>query len=205
MLVYSFIVLDGVEGCGKSTQARLLADALTERGYQVVTTHEPGGTPAGERIRQVLLERGLSMNALTEALLFCASRAEHIAQVIRPALEDGNIVICDRFSASTAAYQGYAGGLGFDTFWQLDKLATGGLQPDMTIILDLDPQIGKQRKLGESGGADRIEQKSTEYHYRVREGFLQYAQQVGSAAVVVDAARSNEEVHAHILRVLGIE
>lgn len=205
MLSYRFIVLDGVEGCGKSTQVRLLAEALTDRGYQVVTTHEPGGTPAGERIRQVLLEPGLAMNALTEALLFCASRAEHIAQVIRPALSDGNIVACDRFSASTAAYQGYAGGLGFDTFWELDSLATDGLQPDMTIILDLDPQVGRQRKIEESDGADRIEQKSIEYHRRVREGFLQYAQRVGSAAVVIDAARSIEEVHAHILQALGIE
>jgi len=205
LLIHRFIVLDGVEGCGKSTQARLLAEALTQRGCEVVTTHEPGGTPAGERIREVLLDPALSMAALTEALLFCASRAQHVAKVIRPALEDGKVVVCDRFSASTAAYQGYAGDLGFDTFQKLDELATGGLEPDMTIILDLDPEIGRQHKLEQSGNMDRIEQKSKQYHQRVREGFGEYARQMGSAAVVIDANQSIERVHADILRALGIE
>ena len=205
MRAYKFIVLDGVEGCGKSIQAQLLAEALTQRGYQIVTTHEPGGTPAGERIRQVLLDPALSMTALTEALLFCASRAQHIAQVIRPALEEGKIVVCDRFSASTAAYQGYAGGLGFETFQELDKLATGGVQPDMTMILDLDPEAGRQRKLEQSDNIDRIEQKSNEYHQRVREGFLQYAKHLGPAAVVIDADRPAQEVHAEILQILELD
>ena len=205
MLAYRFIVLDGVEGCGKSTQTPLLSVALTERGYQVVMTHEPGGTPTGERIRQVLLDPGLSISALSEALLFCASRAQHLAQVIRPALADGNIVVCDRFSASTAAYQGYAGDLGFDTFWELDQLATGGQLPDMTIILDLDPQVGRQRRSHQSADTDRIEQQPTDYHRRVREGFLEYAQQVGSAAVVIDGDHPVEEIHADILRILEIE
>ncbi len=205
MLAYRFIVLDGIEGCGKSTQTRLLAAALTERGYQVVTTHEPGGTPTGERIRQVLLDPDLSMSALTEALLFCASRAQHLAQVIRPALADGKIVVCDRFSASTAAYQGYAGGLGFDTFWELDKLATGSQLPDMTIILDLDPEIGRQRKSNQSGSTDRIEQKPTDYHCRVRQGFLKYAEHLGPAVAVVDADQLVEQIHAEILRILEIE
>jgi len=194
-----------VEGCGKSTQAQLLAEALTQRGYPEVATHEPGGTATGERIRQVLLDPALSMNALTEALLFCASRAQHVAEVIRPALDEGKVVVCDRFSAATAAYQGYAGGLGMDTFWRLDELAVGDMQPDMTIILDLDPAIGKQRRLEQSENMDRIEQKSNQYHQRVREGFLQYAEQVGPAAAVVDGDRTVAEVHADILRILGIE
>ncbi len=279
LLIHRFIVLDGVEGCGKSTQARLLAKALTQRGCDVVTTHEPGGTPAGERIREVLLDPALSMAALTEVLLFCASRAQHVAKVIRPALEDGKVVVCDRFSASTAAYQGYAGDLGFATFQKLDELATGGLHPDMTIILDLDPQVGIQRRLAETGKVDRIERKPVErqwpvgdivrlqdregrwdgfvpmldwnsygerdisyveekwqvlrkplgweddngvllenletgehifirphdYHSRVRKGFLQYAEQLGAAATVIDADRSVEEIHIDILRALGIE
>ena len=260
MLAAKFIVLDGVEGCGKSTQARLLAPALEQRGYQVVLTREPGGTPVGERLRELLLQPGLQMNVLTEALLFCAARAEHLAQVIRPALMDGKLVVCDRFSASTAAYQAYAGGLGVDTFRELDKLTVGATQPDMTFILDFDPMIGMTRKSAGSENVDRIEQKPTErvwavgeivhlqdsegrsddeewevlprpsgwensravclqsvrtgdliamrppdYHSKVREGFLQYAGQIGPAAAIIDADQSVEQVHADILRALQIQ
>ena len=203
MLAAKFIVLDGVEGCGKSTQARLLARALEQRGYQVVLTREPGGTAVGEGLRELLLQPGLQMNVLTEALLFSAARAEHLAQVIRPALMDGKLVVCDRFSASTAAYQAYAGGLGVDTFRELDKLTVGATQPDMTIVLDLDPRAGTRRKSTQK--MDRIEQKSDDYHARVRAGFLQYAGQIGPAAAIIDADQSVEQVHADILRALQIQ
>jgi len=203
-LPYKFIVLDGVEGCGKSTQAKLLAQCLQQSGEQVTLTHEPGGTAVGEAIRSILLDADLAMGALTEALLFCASRTQHIQEVIEPALVAGNIVVCDRFSAATAAYQGYAGGLGLELFKQLDEVATGGRCPDMTIILDIDPAKGRKRK--QSGTPpDRIERKDDDYHRRVREGFLEYARQLGPRAAVVNADDSPQQIHQAILEVLGID
>ena len=201
---YRFIVLDGPEGCGKSTQVQLLARRLQGIGEEVVVTHEPGGTPTGEAIRSILLEADLNMGALTEALLFCASRAQHMQDVIMPALQAGKVVVCDRFSASTAAYQGYAGGLGLELFEQLDDVATGGRQPDMTVILDLDAAVGRGRKQAVGTTPDRMERKDDLYHQRVREGFLAYAQRLGERAVVVDADRSFEEVHQQILQILGL-
>ncbi len=201
-LPYRFIVLDGPEGCGKSTQVQLLARRLQDIGEEVVVTHEPGGTPAGEDIRRILLEADLNMSALTEALLFCASRAQHMQDVIMPALQVGKMVVCDRFSASTAAYQGYAGGLGL--FEQLDDVATGGRQPDMTVILDLDPAVGRGRKQAVDTAPDRMERKDDLYHQRVREGFLEYVRRLGDRAAVVDADRSVEEVHQQILQILGL-
>ncbi len=203
-LPYKFIVLDGVEGCGKSTQAELLAQCLRQRREQVTLTHEPGGTPVGEAIRSVLLDTDLQMSALTEAFLFCASRAQHMQEVIEPALAAGNIVVCDRFSSATAAYQGYAGGLGLELFEQLDDIATSERRPDMTIILDLEPAKGRERKQP-STQPDRIERKDSAYHRRVREGFLEYARQLGTRAAIVSADGSPQQVHQAVLEVLGIE
>jgi len=204
-LPYRFIVLDGVEGCGKSTQAELLARCLRQRGEQVTLTHEPGSTAVGEAIRSILLDSSLQMSALTEAFLFCASRSQHMQEVIEPALEAGNIVVCDRFSSATAAYQGYAGGLGLELFRRLDDVATGGRQPDMIIILDIDPAAGRQRKQSATGQPDRIERKGDDYHRRVRAGFLEYACQLGSRAAVVSAVGSPQQIHQAILEVLGID
>ena len=203
-LLYRFIVLDGVEGCGKSTQAELLTQCLRQMGEQVTLTHEPGGTAVGEAIRSVLLDADLAMSALTEAFLFCASRAQHMQQVIEPALAADKIVVCDRFSAATAAYQGYAGGLGLELFKQLDEAATSGRRPDMTIILDLEPAKGRNRKQPATQ-PDRIERKDSAYHRRVREGFLEYARQLGSRAAIVSADGSPQQVHQAILEVLGID
>ncbi len=203
-LLYKFIVLDGVEGCGKSTQAKLLAQCLQQSGKQVTLTHEPGGTAVGEAIRAVLLDTDLEMSALTEAFLFCASRAQHMQEVIEPTLAAGNIVVCDRFSSATAAYQGYAGDLGLELFKQLDEVATGGRRPDMTIILDLEPARGRERKQP-AIQSDRIERKDDEYHRRVREGFLEYARQLGPRAAIVNADDSPQRIHQAILKVLGID
>ena len=203
-LPYKFIVLDGVEGCGKSTQAELLAQCLRESGEQATLTHEPGGTAVGEAIRAVLLDADLEMSALTEAFLFCASRAQHMQEVIEPALQAGNIVVCDRFSSATAAYQGYAGGLGLELFKQLDDIATGERQPDMTIVLDLEPTKGRKRKQPATQ-PDRIERKDDEYHRRVRAGFLEYARQLGPRAAIVNADGSPQQIHQAILEVLGID
>lgn len=181
-----FIVLDGVEGCGKSTQARLLTDGLIEQGVPVVLTHEPGGTAIGEAVRALLLDTAYDgMHELTETFLFCAARAQHVLETIRPALEAGKIVACDRFASSTYVYQGYAGGIGPTTVTALNDLATGGLQPDLVIILDLDPEVGRRRKRGYR--EDRIERKPLDFHQAVRDGFLDYAARLGDRAVVLDA------------------
>jgi len=196
-----FIVLDGPDGCGKTTQARLLVKALEQDGIEVVHTHEPGGTPAGQRIRQVLLDPATGeLDPLAEALLFCADRAQHVNTVIKPALDQGKTVVCDRFASSTAVYQGYAGGLGFELAQQLNDIATGGLQPDLLIVLDLDLAHARERMDKER--LDRIEQYTEDFHDRVRQGFIEYARLLGDRAVVVDANRSVDEVHEEIMQII---
>lgn len=195
-----FIVLDGVEGCGKSTQVTLLARRLEQAGAHVVVTHEPGGTPVGERIRALLLDPAYpEMTPLTEVMLFCASRAQHCSEVIAPALAAGQMVVCDRYASSTAVYQGYAGGLGMETIARVNDVATGGLEPDLLVVLDLDPKEGMRRKFGEGAAhADRIEEKSAEFHQKVREGFLQYARLRPGHSVVVSADAPPEEIHRRV-------
>jgi dTMP kinase len=195
-----FLVLDGVEGCGKSTQVRLLAERLRAEGTPVVLTHEPGGTPVGERVRQLLLDPAFpEMTPLTEVMLFCASRAQHCAEVILPALQEGKVVVCDRFASSTAVYQGFAGGLGLDTILRVNEVATGGLEPDLLVVLDLDPAIGMRRKFGnEAASGDRIEEKSLAFHRKVREGFLEYARRFPGRAVVLNAGDTPEAIHAQL-------
>ena len=195
-----FIVIDGVEGCGKSTQCQMLAEALRDQGVEVVITHEPGGTEFGEAIRRLLLDpQYTQVNSLTEVFLFCASRAQHVAEVIEPALAAGKIVVCDRFGGSTAVYQGFAGGLGFALVEQLNETATGGLEPDLTIVLDLDPAAGMNRKFGgDTMQADRIERKAIEYHHRVREGYLQYAHRHRDRVRIIGADASPDDIHHEI-------
>ena len=196
-----FLVLDGVEGCGKSTQLRLLAEHLRSLGRDVVVTLEPGGTPVGQRVRELLLDpRYPEMTPLTEVLLFCASRAQHCHEVIRPALAAGKIVVCDRFASSTVVYQGYAGEVDPETIRRINDAATGGLEPDLLIILDLPPEAGLRRKFGDAAASgDRIEEKSLDFHRRVREGFLEYARHNGPFATVVDASADPAAVHRAIL------
>lgn len=191
-----FIVFEGGEGAGKSTQEALLADALTFEGRSVVRTREPGGTPAGEAIRNVLLSNeyaGLSDRA--EALLFAAARGEHVKQVIRPALDDGAIVICDRYLDSSVAYQGYGRELGADRVRDLSVWATEGLLPDLTILLDVDPTVGLSRV----ESPDRLESEPIDYHERVRAAFLDIATREPGRFLVVDASGSAEEI-ATIIR-----
>lgn len=193
-----FIVLDGVEGCGKSTQAQLLAAALEAEGVPVLLTHEPGGTAIGEAVRKLLLDPDFAdMHELTETFLFCAARAQHCLEVIRPALHAGKVVICDRFASSTYVYQGYAGGIGPEAVTALNEVATAGLQPDLLVILDLDPTVGMRRKQGDA--ADRIERKSLSFHQAVREGFREYAAQLGDRAVVLDADLEAEVLAQRLL------
>lgn len=199
-----FIVLEGVEGSGKSTQVRLLADALARAGEVVVTTFEPGATAAGREIRHTLLSVPIALTALAEMLLFCADRAQHVHEVIRPALEAGKVVVSDRYELSTVVYQGYAGEVGVERAEQLNDLATGGLHPDLTVVMDLDPAAGL-RRAGALEAPDRMERKALEFHQRVREGFLWWADRHPAAALVVDATEAPEEVHRRILARLGLD
>ena len=196
-----FIAFEGGEGAGKSTQESLLAAALTERGHHVVRTREPGGTPAGERIREILLSPEFDgLNARAEALLFAAARGEHVARVIRPALDRGDVVICDRYLDSSVAYQGYGRELGVETIRQLSLWATDDLVPDLTIVLDIDPAIGLSRL----ENPDRMEAEPIEFHRAVRAGFLDLASKDPDRYLVVPADQPREAIAAQILdRVLS--
>ena len=195
-----FITLEGPDGAGKSTQAHALAGRLTGMGRDVVLTREPGGTELGERIRAVLLDASAqSHDALSDALLFNAARSRHVSQVIRPALERGAIVVCDRFSDSSLAYQGYGGGVPLDALRALAKVAIGDAVPDRTVLIDVSPDAGLgRRSAGSSEGLNRFEtdasQHDAAFHMRVRDGYLELARQEPERWRVVDGAASTEHV-----------
>jgi len=198
------LVLEGGEGAGKSTQARLLAIWLRDQGFDVVTTHEPGATKIGMRLRALLLDTahtGLAPNA--EALMYAADRAEHVTSVLRPALERGAIVVCDRYVDSSLAYQGAGRQLPQAEIAELNNWATGGLLPDLTILLDLPPAAGLGRR---ASSADRLEAEPTEFHERVRAGFLALARAEPDRYLVLDATRPpgdlSRDIHAHIRELL---
>lgn len=175
-----FITFEGPEGCGKTTQAALLYTYLTNKGYKCVLTREPGGIPLSEKIREILLNpRHKGINAVCETLLFEASRAALIEKVIRPSLLKGLIVISDRFSDATLAYQGFAGGQDISTIKIIDRYATQGIKPDITILLDIDVKEGLKRASGKRkyNGRDRMERKSLRYHRAVRKGYLSLAKE----------------------------
>lgn len=197
-----FVVFEGGEGAGKSTQEALLAEALAARGLAVVRTREPGGTPAGEAIRHVVLSPEFTgLDARAEALLFAAARGEHAARVIRPALDRGDVVICDRYLDSSVAYQGYARGLGPRRIRDLSLWATQELLPDLTVVLDIDPVEG----LGRFEQRDRLEAEPMEYHQQVRAAFLAMAEESPDRYLVLDARADREEIAAVILaRVLQV-
>ena len=191
-----FVVFEGGEGAGKSTQIDAFIRWLEARGEQVVGTREPGGTAIGARIRSLLLDdKTLTMNERTEALLYAADRAQHVAEVIRPALDAGKIVVSDRFLDSSLAYQGVARGLGLEEIYRLSEWATGSLVPDIVFYMRLDPKVGLQRK---SGAADRMESQGDEFHLLVSDAYLQIAKRYPSRFVVLDASRSQEEVHKDV-------
>ena len=197
--------LDGPEGAGKSTQIERLIGRLRERGRAATAVRDPGSTPVSERIREILLDRRLpDMDVRTEVFLYMASRAEMVKRVIRPALDVGLVVVSDRFVSSTAAYQGAAGGIDPAVIWQLGSVACAGIEPDLTIILDLDVAKGFARLRRER---DRIESKDLAYHEKVRQGFLAMARERPDRFTVVDADRPADAVAADIekavLRVIG--
>lgn len=189
------IAFEGVEGSGKSTQLELLRQVLSGRGCEVVVTREPGGTPAGERIRSLLLEPEVELHPRAEALLFAAARAELVEAVIRPALERGAVVLCDRYLDSSLAYQGGARGLGRGPVTEVNRFATGGLVPDLVVLLDLDPASGLRRRAGE---LDRIEAQDLAFHRRVRQAFCDLAAADPGRFAVIDAAAPVQEVAARV-------
>jgi len=195
-----FISLDGLDGTGKSTQCRLLADWLRKQGHEVIECADPGGTAAGDAIREILLGQKHDLALPCEALLFMASRAQLTAEVIRPALDAGRTVVADRFLLANVVYQGHAGGLDPNQLWEIGRLATGGLLPHLTFVLDLPVATALSRR---SGPADRVESRDIAYHSRVREGFLAEARRHPDIIKVVDANQPIPSVHDQIRRALA--
>lgn len=195
-----FVTFEGPEGCGKTSQLRLLAAYLCDLGCDVLTTREPGGTPISERVRAIVLDPAhTNMEPTTEFLLFSAARAQHVAEVIRPHLDRGGVVLCDRFADSSLAYQGYGYGLDLEARRAITRFATGGLVPDLTFLLDLPVEAGLRRKAGGRGDAwNRMEQKQVEYHQRVRAGYLAMAAEEPDRWVTIDATDDMESVQAAI-------
>lgn len=193
-----FVTFEGPDGAGKSTQIRLLADALERRGYEVVATREPGGTEVGDRIRALLLDADGEMAAETEAYLMAAARAEHVREVIRPALDRGAVVLCDRFVDSTLAYQGGGRGLGLDQLQSLQDLAVGDTMPDLTLLLDIDTELGLLRK--QSGQRmNRLDRASLDFHQRVAEWYRCTARRCPERWRVIDATQPPGIVHTAVL------
>jgi dTMP kinase len=204
MAAGTFITFEGPEGSGKTTHIRRLAAHLESRGVAVTLTREPGGTKLGEAVRDILQHEraGEAPVARAEVLLFLASRAQHVERLIRPALEAGRWVLCDRFADSTLAYQGYGRGFGLEQLAEVNQFATDGLTPNLTVLLDVRPQTSRARLHSRSAalaaGPDRIERESDAFHARLRDGFLALAAREPARFLVVDAERDIEVVAREI-------
>ena len=195
-----FIAFEGGDGAGKSTQAAELARTLAARGMTVLRTREPGGTPIGEKLRSLVLDHGHGhIDAHTEALIFAASRAAHASQVIRPALARGETVLTDRYIDSSVAYQGAGRSLGADAVRTLNEWATSGLLPDLTVLLDVDPAVGRQRRTAGDAPEDRLESEADDFHARIREAFLNLAAARPERYLVLPAHLPVAELAARIL------
>lgn len=207
-----FITFEGGDGAGKSTQIALLADRLRRAGLEVLTTREPGGSPGAEAIRNVILSGAAEpFGPVMEALLFAAARADHVDHVIRPAVEEGAIVLCDRFIDSSRVYQGVTGGVEPGFMQALERVTVADMLPDLTIILDIDPVLGLERAQARAGGAmpDRFEKEPQNIQVQRREAFLEIARQEPSRCIVIHADRAPDDIAAEIERAitqrLGLE
>lgn len=193
-----FITLEGGDGAGKTTQSELLAGWLEERGREVVRTREPGGTTLGVELRRLLLHGG-AVNPRAEALLYAADRAQHIATIVRPALERDAVVVQDRYIDSSLAYQGAGRVLELEDVRRISKWATEGLLPQLTVLLDITPEDAAARRVARGGSADRLESEESEFHQKVRDGFRALAKEDPHRYLVVDATRPADELHAQII------
>lgn len=200
-----FVTFEGIEGCGKTTQIRLAADYLRQRRIRFITTEEPGGTPMGRKIRELLLNRSaVSISRESELLLFLAARAQHVSDVIIPALKDDCVVLCDRYADATVAYQGFGRGIDRGFLEKVNLFATSGCRPDMTVLFDLPVETGLDRALQRISGVkdslpeDRFEHEEMEFHRRVRDGYLLLAKEEPGRFRVIDAARDIEQIHEQV-------
>jgi dTMP kinase len=197
------LVFDGSNGAGKTTVINEVEQYLSSNNYQVLLTREPGGTAIGEKIREVILDVATpEMTDITELMLFGAGRAQHVQEKIKPALLAGNIVISDRFDAATFSFQHYARGIDLDTIITINNLALNGFQPDMNIILDLDPKEGLQRVKRRGEGLDRLEDEKLEFLVKARNGYLKQAEQQPDKFTIIDASQSKEQVLADVITVI---
>lgn len=199
-----FVTVEGTDGCGKTTQIRNIIDHLSSLGCRVVLTREPGGTRISENIRSIILDPTFTeMHSITELMLYSAARAQLVEQVIKPSIAKSETVICDRYIDSFYAYQGYGRGLDMDMLKKITSLAIGDMIPDITIFLDLDPEIGLRRRMNAANG-DRIENEQIEFHRRVYDGYKQLARENPDRIKVIDASRSVEEVWQDVRRQLDM-
>ena len=199
-----FITLEGPEGSGKTTAVETAVKKLQEMGYEIVRTREPGGTPIAEQIRNVILDKAnTAMDGRTEALLYAASRRQHLVEKVWPALKEGKIVVCDRYLDSSLAYQGGARGLGIDNILNVNNFATEGTFPDLTLLFDLQPEVGLARIAANSNReVNRLDLEKLEFHNKVRNTFLELAKRYPERFVVIDASQSREEVAKKTLEVM---
>lgn len=194
-----FITFEGADGCGKSTQMKLLKEYLQNKGYEIVETREPGGKGLGERIRDILLNYDCEVSNRCESFLFLADRAQNIDIIVKPAIQQGKIVLCDRHTDSSVAYQGYGRGLNIDEINKLNTLATGGLKPDLTYVFDVDIETSMTRVGGEK---DRMESAGKEFFNKVRNGYLELAKQEPDRIKVIDSTKPIENVFADVVKEL---
>ncbi|PMQ01876.1 MAG: dTMP kinase [Dictyoglomus sp. NZ13-RE01] len=198
MMKNLFITLEGLDGCGKTTQAKLLKDYLEERGHIVYLTREPGGSKIGEKIRDILLDSNMKIHPWTEALLYLSARLENTL-IIKERLKEGFTVICERYIDSTIAYQGYGRGLPIDELKRLNNLVTFGLKPHLTILLDIEPNIALQRKKN----LDRIEKEGLEFYNKVRIGYLKIAEEEKDRVYIVKAEGETKEISKNIFQIIS--
>jgi dTMP kinase len=189
------ITFEGIEGCGKSTQVDLLFDYLTRKGYNVIKTREPGGTAFGEALRDVALQKNIDVFPLSELLTIMAIRAQHVEELIMPALQDRTIVLCDRFVDASYAYQGYGRGIDLGIIETLNRLVTKGIRPNLTVLIDCAPGLGLKRKAKGHSSLDRFEKENLSFHRKIRNAYLKLADEDQRRFFVVDGKSKIEDVH----------
>ncbi len=194
-----FITLEGADGCGKTTQLNLLKEYLTSKGYEIVVTREPGGKGLGEKLREILLNYDGEVSDRCEAFLYLADRAQNIDTIIKPAINSGKIVLCDRHTDSSVAYQGYGREQNIDNINMLNELAVNGVHPDLTIVFDIDTETSMERVGAEK---DRLESAGIEFHKRVRNGYLEIAKKNPQRIKVVDASQTIEDVQRDVIKIV---